>query len=101
VKRAEKPTSAHVTRRATKPRAATPPELDSLINSLDVHFVGLTECLVSEGNRLEMATSAAVGIHYNLFGSGTMTVEGGASIDLTPHMLIIVPPHHAFQLKVA
>jgi AraC family transcriptional activator of mtrCDE len=78
---------------------AAPPDLDSLINSLDVRFVGLAECLVSSGYTLEMESWSAVGIHYNLTGSGTMEVSGGTSIELVPHTLVVVPPNHSFRLR--
>jgi AraC family transcriptional activator of mtrCDE len=81
-------------------RARTPPNLDNLINSLDIKFVGLAECLVSSGYRLEMGSTAAVGIHYNLVGSGQMSVSDGTSIELTPHTLVVLPPNHSFQIEV-
>ena len=81
-------------------RAATPPDLDNLINSLDVKFVGLAECLVSSGYRLEMGSTPAVGIHYNVIGSGKMSVSDGTSIELTPHTLVVLPPNHSFHIEV-
>jgi AraC family transcriptional activator of mtrCDE len=80
-------------------RAETPPDLDNLINSLDVKFVGLAECLVSSGHRLEMGSSPAVGIHYNMIGFGKMSVSDGTSIELTPHTLVVLPPNHSFQIE--
>jgi len=81
-------------------RARTPPNLDNLINSLDVKFVGLAECLVSSGYTLEMGSTPAVGIHYNMIGTGTMSVSDGTSIELTPHTLVVLPPNHSFQIEV-
>lgn len=87
-------------RRKKSARAETPPDLDNLINSLDVKFVALAECLVSSGYTLQMDSWAALGIHYNMIGSGTMSVSDGTSIDLTPHTLVVVPPNHSFQIRV-
>jgi AraC family transcriptional activator of mtrCDE len=81
-------------------RARTPPNLDNLINSLDVKFVGLAECLVSSGYTLEMGSTPAVGIHYNMIGTGIMSVSDGTSIELTPHTLVVLPPNHSFQIEV-
>jgi AraC family transcriptional activator of mtrCDE len=80
-------------------RARTPPNLDNLINSLDVNFVGLAECLVSSGYRLEMGRAPAVGIHYSMSGSGRMSVSDGTSIELLPHTLVVLPPNHSYQLE--
>src|SRR4051812_22844606 len=80
-------------------RAETPPDLDNLINSLDVRFVGLAECLVSSGYRLEMGSAPADGIHYNMIGFGKMSVSDGTAIELTPHTLVVLPPNHSFQIE--
>jgi AraC family transcriptional activator of mtrCDE len=87
-------------RRKKSARAETAPDLDNLINSLDVRFVGLAECLVSVGYALEMPSLPALGIHYNVIGSGTMSVSDGTSIELTPHTLVVLPPNHSFQIQV-
>jgi AraC family transcriptional activator of mtrCDE len=47
-----------------------------------------------------MGSTQAVGIHYNLIGSGTMSVSDGTSIELVPHTLVVVPPNHSFQIDV-
>ncbi|HEY4307647.1 MAG TPA: AraC family transcriptional regulator [Gemmatimonadaceae bacterium] len=81
-------------------RPEVPPDLDNLINSLDVRLHGLAECLVSSGHRLEMGSSPNVGIHYNVVGCGKMSVSDGTTIDLVPHTLVVVPPNHSFQIEV-
>jgi AraC family transcriptional activator of mtrCDE len=91
---------ASMKRPKKRARVEAPPDLDNLINSLDVRFVGLAECLVSSGYTLEMESWSAVGIHYNLLGSGTMDVSDGTSIELMPHTLVVVPPNHSFRLRV-
>lgn len=83
--------------KTAKPR--TPPDLDNLIRSLDVKFVSLAECLVTSGYRLDMGSTPNVGIHYNLIGTGQMSVSDGSSVWLAPHTLVVVPPNHTFQLE--
>jgi AraC family transcriptional activator of mtrCDE len=88
-----------MTRAKKAARAESPPDLDNLINGLDVKFVGLAECLVSDGYRLEMGSTPAVGIHYNLIGVGKMVVSDGTAVELTPHTLVVVAPNHSFQIE--
>lgn len=76
-------------------------DLDSLMSGLEVSFVKLAECLVSPGWSLLLPQSDAPGIHYNLKGTGTMTVGDGAPIALRPHTLIVVPPRQPFRIDVA
>jgi AraC family transcriptional activator of mtrCDE len=76
------------------------PDLDNLINSLNAKFAGLAECFVSSGHRLEIGASPNVGIHYNVLGSGRMTVGGSTTIDLVPHTLVVVSPNHSFRIEV-
>jgi len=74
-------------------------ELNRLLATLEVKVVRLTECLVSQGWRLEVAGPAAPGIHYNLLGEGWLVFEGQTPIALRPHTLIIVPPNLGFALE--
>jgi AraC family transcriptional activator of mtrCDE len=76
-------------------------ELNRLLATLEVKLVRLTECLVSEGWRLEVTGPDAPGIHYNLMGEGWLVFEGQAPIALRPHTLIIVPPNLSFALEVS
>jgi len=80
-----------------RPTAA---ELNRLLATLEVKVVRLTECLVSQGWRLEVSGPDAPGIHYNLKGEGWLVFEGQAPIALRPHTLIIVPPNLGFGLEV-
>jgi AraC family transcriptional activator of mtrCDE len=75
-------------------------ELNRLLATLEVKVVRLTECLVSEGWRLEVTGPDAPGIHYNLLGEGWLVFEGQAPIALRPHTLVIVPPNLSFALEV-
>jgi AraC family transcriptional activator of mtrCDE len=88
-------------RRALPPLRVSPSDLDSLMSSLDVKFVALSECLVSAGHRLEMGGAPAPGIHYNLVGTGKIYIGRNAPINLTPHTLIIVPPNAPFRIEVS
>jgi AraC-like DNA-binding protein len=74
-------------------------DLDSLMSTLEVNFVRLTECLVSPGWRLALGGSEVSGIHYILAGTGTMNVEGHPAIELVPHILIITPPKANFYIE--
>jgi AraC family transcriptional activator of mtrCDE len=47
-----------------------------------------------------MGSSPNAGIHYNVVGSGTMSMSDGTTIDLVPHTLVILPPNHSFQIEV-
>jgi AraC family transcriptional activator of mtrCDE len=47
-----------------------------------------------------MGGTSSLGIHYNVVGSGRMSVSDGSSIELMPHTLVVLPPHHAFQIEV-
>jgi AraC-like DNA-binding protein len=74
-------------------------DLDTMMSILEVQFVALSECLVSEGYVLELGGASAPGIHYNLSGSGRIYVGGEEAIELTPHTLIIVPANTPFRIE--
>lgn len=78
----------------------SPSDLDSLMTTLEVHFLKLSECLVSRGWRLVLGAMDAPGIHYNVRGVGTLTVGDSPPILIMPHTLIIVPPGQPFRLEV-
>ena len=75
-------------------------DLDRLLDTLMVGFVRLSECLVGEGYRLELGGVDAPGIHYNLSGTGRLTVGNGEPIELRPHTLIILPANALFRIEV-
>jgi AraC-like DNA-binding protein len=77
----------------------SPHDLNRLLGSLEVNFVALTECLVSEGYCLDMGGVNAPGIHYNIRGSGRLSIKGCAPIELAPHTLVIVPPNAPFRIE--
>ena len=81
-------------------RRISPADLESLIDTLDVHFVELSECLVSPGYRLKVGGHRAPGIHYNLVGRGRIYICDDPPIELHPHILIIVPPNCPFSIEV-
>jgi AraC-like DNA-binding protein len=78
----------------------SPRDLDTLLSTLDVRFVALSECLVSAGFRLEMGGIDAPGIHYNIAGMGRIFICDDPPIDLSPHTLIVVPPNSPFRIEV-
>ena len=79
----------------------SPADLDSLMTTLEVHFLRLAECLVSKGWRLDIAGTDAPGIHYNVSGVGMLTVGEHSPILIMPHTLVIVPPGRSFRIEVA
>lgn len=81
-------------------RQIPPAILESLIDALDVRFVGLSECLVSPGYRLVIRGHDAPGIHYNLAGKGRIFIGDDPPVELRPHTLIIVPPKRPFTIEV-
>jgi AraC-like DNA-binding protein len=75
-------------------------DLDSLITSLEVDFVLLAECLVSPGWRLSLGPSQTPGIHYNLTGTGRIITDKWPPIPISPHTLVILPPHTVVRIEV-
>jgi AraC-like DNA-binding protein len=78
----------------------SPTDLDSLLGTLEVNFVALTECLVSTGYSLELGGVNAPGIHYNLIGNGRIVVDDQDPIPLMPHTLIVIPRKSLFRIEV-
>jgi Cupin len=76
-------------------------DLDSLLTTLDVDVVRMTECLVNPGWRLSFRAIDLSGLHYNLSGYGSMSVGDAPPIDLTPHTLVIIPAGKPFHIEVA
>jgi hypothetical protein len=52
-------------------------DLETLMTTLEVDVVRLTECLVSPGWRLSFPATDLPAIHYNLAGIGQMVVGAG------------------------
>ena len=76
-------------------------DLNSLMSTLEVNVVALSECLVSRGSRLEMGAASVTGLHYNLKGFGKMFVPGFPPIELKPHTLIILPANMPFRIETS
>jgi AraC family transcriptional activator of mtrCDE len=74
--------------------------LDNLLRTLEVSFVTLSECLVSPGWRLAIPAHEMPGVHYNIAGTGFLTVGEGPPVALEPHTLIIIPPRQPFKIDV-
>jgi AraC-like DNA-binding protein len=78
----------------------SPKDLETLLETLDVNFVGLSECLVSKGYSLELGGVNAPGIHYNIVGTGRAVIGDREPVPLTPHTLIVLPPDSPFRIEV-
>lgn len=78
----------------------SPTSLDKLMDSLDVRFVSLSECVVSAGYRLEIKGIDVPAIHYNLTGMGQLLIGSDPAIGLEPHKLVVVPPRCSFRIEV-
>jgi AraC family transcriptional activator of mtrCDE len=70
------------------------------MQALDIDVIALTEVLVPHAHRVEFGTIDVPGIHYNLSGVGRVSINGGPTIPLSPHLLIIVPPNSSFMIEV-
>ena len=75
-------------------------DLNNLMRALEIDVVALTEILVPRGHRAEMGMIDAPAIHYNLKGSGRISINRGPNKQLMPHLLIIVPPNTPFSIEV-
>jgi AraC-like DNA-binding protein len=78
----------------------SPTDLERLLATLDVNFVGLSECLVSSGYSLELGGVNAPGIHYNIVGTGRAVIGDSEAVALMPHTLIVLPPNSQFRIEV-
>src|SRR5262245_56740228 len=75
-------------------------DLNNLMQALEIDVVALTEILVPRGHRAEMGMIDTPAIHYNLKGSGRISINRGPTMQLKPHLLIIVPPNTPFSIEV-
>jgi AraC family transcriptional regulator, activator of mtrCDE len=75
-------------------------DLNHLMRALEIDVVALTEILVPRGHRAEMGMIDAPAIHYNLKGSGRISINRGPNMRLMPHLLVIVPPNTPFSIEV-
>ena len=73
--------------------------LNSLMASLEISVVALSECVVCSGYRMQLGGFGAPGIHYNLKGHGRLHIGKEPPIELTPHTLVIVPPNTPFHIE--
>src|ERR1700746_1934542 len=89
-RRQEERTEAMIAASASKLSTA---DLNNLMRALEIDVVALTEILVPRGHRAEMGMTEAPAIHYNLKGSGRISINRGPDMELMPHLLVIVPPN--------
>jgi AraC family transcriptional activator of mtrCDE len=80
-------------------RAISKPDLNRLMNALEIDFVRLSECVVSPGWRLLLGGPDTPGIHYNLSGEGHLVIGDTQPIKLRPHTLVVVPPGSDFYFE--
>ena len=73
-------------------------DLNYLMRALEIDVVSLREILVPRGHRVEMEMIDVPAIHYNLKGSGRISINRGPNIELMPHLLLIVPPNTPFSI---
>ena len=76
-------------------------DLDELVTALHVEFLGLAECLVSPGWRLELGSSPMPAIHYCLAGAGGLRIAGQEPTPVKPHTLMVMPQGFRFQFEAA
>ena len=74
-------------------------DLNNLMRALEIDVVALTEILVLRGHRAEMGMIDAPAIHYNLKGSGRISINRGPNMQLMPHLLIVVPRIRPFRSR--
>src|SRR5215510_9825060 len=75
-------------------------DLNNLIEALEIDVLSLREVLVPRSHRVEMGMIDTPAIHYNLAGTGRISINRGPSIALTPHLLVILPPNTPFSIDV-
>lgn len=75
-------------------------DLNNLMRALEIEVVALTEILVPRGHRTVMGMIDAPAVHYSLKGSGRISINRGLSMQLMPHLLIILPPNTPFSIEV-
>ena len=88
------------TRSGRTAKRLTKSDLEHALSGVEVNFADLSECVVGEGWRLTLGQMDLPGMHYVLTGHGVMTVEGGQSVPLAPHMLVILPPGRKARVDV-
>jgi len=76
------------------------PDLNRLIEVLDVQLVDLAECLISPGYNLVLRGYESPGIHYVVEGTALMYVRNDPPVKVEPHTLVILPPNSPLRLEV-
>ncbi len=73
-------------------------DLDRLMGTVDVASARMSKCAFAAGSRVKVDRVNQPTIFYGLTGSGTIAIEGEAQIDLTPHVLVVVPAHRQVEI---
>jgi AraC-like DNA-binding protein len=66
-------------------------DMNRLLSSLEVDFLRLEVCHVTNGQSWSHSVEDGTGIHYTRSGVGKMRVGGGTPLVLAPHTLVITP----------
>jgi AraC family transcriptional activator of mtrCDE len=70
------------------------------MGTLEIVSARLSECLFAEATCASyIERSSLPTIHYGLSGSGTVTIEGEAAIELVPHMLLVAPANRTINIR--
>src|SRR5947207_2380807 len=76
-------------------------DLDKLMGTMEVASPRLSECLFADSACLHIDSGSLPTIHYGLIGSGIITIEGEATFELVPHMLVVVPANKSVDIVAA
>jgi AraC family transcriptional activator of mtrCDE len=71
------------------------------MGTMDVASARLSECLFAAGACLHIDRGKLPTIHYGLTGSGIITIEGEAAIELVPRMLVVAPANKSIDIVAA
>lgn len=66
-------------------------DLERLMAALEVRYVSLSECALSAGRHLAVASSQAPMMQYSLSGCGVLFVGDESPIEVPPHTLVVIP----------
>jgi AraC family transcriptional activator of mtrCDE len=73
-------------------------DLDSLMRTLEVHRVRLSECALTASAQLAVSRCGDPTIYYGLKGAGCLLIDDAPPVRLKPHTLVVVPPHTALTV---
>jgi AraC family transcriptional activator of mtrCDE len=71
------------------------------MGTMEVASPRLSECLFADSACLHIDSGSLPTIHYGLTGSGMITIEGEATFELVPHMLVVAPANKSVDIVAA